>query len=34
MKEKATIFDYVRMCESAKACCNNCPLGINNNGAK
>lgn len=30
MKEKATIFDYARMC---KGTCNNCPLGMNNNGA-
>lgn len=31
MKEKATIFDYARMCKNAKAC-DNCPLGINNTG--
>ena len=29
MKEKATIFDYARMCKNAKTC-DNCPLGINN----
>lgn len=32
MKEKATIFDYARMCKNAKTC-NNCPLGMNINGA-
>lgn len=31
MKEKATIFDYARMCKSMKKC-ENCPLGINNTG--
>lgn len=29
MKEKATIFDYARMCKNTKVC-DNCPLGINN----
>lgn len=32
MKEKATIFDYARMCRNAKTC-DDCPLGMNNNGA-
>lgn len=32
MKEKATIFDYARMCKNAKTC-DNCPLGLNINGA-
>lgn len=31
MKEKATIFDYARMCKSMKKC-ENCPLEINNTG--
>ena len=31
MKEKATIFDYARMCESAQNC-DDCPLGISHTG--
>lgn len=29
--EKATIYNYARMCKNAKTC-DNCPLGINNTG--
>lgn len=32
MKEKATIFDYARMCKNAKTC-DDCPLGLNINRA-
>ena len=32
MKEKATIFDYARMCKNEKTC-DDCPLGLNINGA-
>ena len=31
MKEKATIFDYVRMCKKAESC-DDCPLGFKNPG--
>lgn len=29
--EKATIYDYARMCKNIKKC-EDCPLGVNNNG--
>lgn len=32
MKEKATIFDYARMCKNTETC-NDCPLGLNINWA-
>lgn len=32
--EKATIYDYARMCKAFKHKCGICPMGIGNNGAK
>lgn len=33
MKEKATIYDYARMCKVFKNNCGICPMSIGNNGA-
>lgn len=32
--EKATIYDYARMCKAFRNKCGICPMGIGNNGAK
>ena len=33
MNEKATIYDYARMCKNVKNC-EDCPLGVNSNGTE